>query len=172
MIIAFTGQPGAGKSTAAKILQALYPNMGFRILSFADPVYDILDIVHTGQWDFTWEKAQKKSALPDMYGNDTRTLLRLIGEFGRREINPSVWVDLAMKRITASGNFIFDDLRFPNELMALQDRRAKVFEVIRPGNPKSEHFSDNALENYNFEKLINTNYADLQMQLKTSLSFF
>lgn len=166
MIIAFTGQPGAGKSTAAKILQALYPDMHFKILSFADPVYDIVDIVHTGQWDFTWEKLQKKSALPDMYGNDTRTLLRLIGEFGRREINPNVWVDLAMKRITASGNFIFDDLRFPNELMALQDRGAKIFEVWRPGLEKSEHFSDNALHAYSFPQITNTTFAAVQTRLK------
>lgn len=171
MIIAFTGQPGAGKSTAAQIIQNELGQRA-RIISFADPVYKILEAVYTGyEIDFELHRQKKiiiKNALPDMYGNSPRDLLRAIGDFGRTKIHPDVWVDIAMREIDIyrdNGVVIIDDLRFPNELYRLMDRGAKVYEIVRPGIAKSEHFSDNALKSHFFDKILNTTYAELQKQI-------
>lgn len=171
MIIAFTGQPGAGKTTAAQIIQA---ELGKRavIISFADPVYQILQTIYTG-YEVYFElvkidKMELKSALPDKYGNTPRDLLRAIGDFGRTKIHPDLWVDLAMKEIDKYRDravVVIDDLRFPNELYALMDRGAKIREIVRPGIARSDHFSDNALSGHQHQQILNANFAELQKQV-------
>lgn len=170
MIIAFTGQPGAGKTTAAQIIQA---ELGKRavIISFADPVYTILETIYTGAFSSVIKgqsKSEIKNFLPDMYGNTPRDLLRLIGDFGRSKIHADVWVDIAMKEIDKYRDravVVIDDLRFPNELYALMDRGAKIREIVRPGLGRSDHFSDNALTGHQHQQILNTNFAELQKQV-------
>ena len=171
MIIAFTGQPGAGKTTAAQIIQAELKKRAV-IISFADPVYQILQTIYTG-YEVHFElvkidKMELKSALPDKYGNTPRDLLRLIGDFGRSKIHADIWVDIAMKEIDKYRDravVVIDDLRFPNVLYALMDRGAKIREIVRPGLGTSDHFSDNALSGHQHQQILNTNFAELQKQV-------
>lgn len=177
MIIGFTGQPGAGKSTAAKILYLQNLHLQFRFISFAEPVYDILAKVFSTPLfigdvpSSTHEyRDQVKKSLPDKYGNTPRELLRAIGEFGRREIHADVWVDIAMAKIKPNGNYIFDDVRFPNEALAILDRGGKIYEIVKPDLKPSGHFSDNSLTGYDFPKITASNYADLQKEIKSIIS--
>jgi len=178
MIIGFTGQPGAGKSTAAEILYLQNLHLQFRFISFAEPVYDILPKVFIPGFfigdvsSCTHEyRDQVKKSLPDKYGNTPRELLRAIGEFGRREIHADVWVDIAMAKIKPSGNYIFDDVRFPNEAHAILDCGGKIYEIVKPGLKPSGHFSDNSLSGYDFPKITATNYAELQKEIKLIILF-
>lgn len=102
--IAFAGQMGTGKSTAAEILSKEYPNS--TITSFAEPIYDILHY------------AQSTTNLPQ---RKDRLFLQFVGtEWGRNQ-SPNIWIDLLLKRTDDPYTHYFvSDLRFPNELSSLK----------------------------------------------------
>ena len=102
--IAFAGQMGTGKSTAAEILSKEYPNS--TITSFAEPIYNILHYAQT-----TTNLPRRKD----------RLFLQFIGTEWGRNHNPDIWINLLLKRTNDPYTHYFvSDLRFPNELSALQ----------------------------------------------------
>lgn len=107
-----------------------------------------------------------------------RTLLQLLGtECGRNIIHPNIWVNALMqeyKSYTVKGNnlngseqeaevdcpdWIITDVRFPNEAQAIKDRGGIIIRVERPDldNNKSQHQSETALDNWEFDHVINNN---------------
>ena len=108
-----------------------------------------------------------------------RRLLQLLGtEAGRNIIHPNIWVnalfadypkivDIDDKGLDVYESWIITDVRFPNEAQAIKDRGGVVIRVNRPlerlGNSKlpklkhtsiSQHPSETALEDYNFDYVI------------------
>lgn len=102
-----------------------------------------------------------------------RKLLQLIGtECGREIIHPNIWISALMseykldtpkRQSTILPNWIITDVRFPNELKAIEDRGGVVIRVNRNPRPYNNiegkeinktytdtHESETALDNHEF----------------------
>lgn len=93
-----------------------------------------------------------------------RSLLEKVGtEAGRDVIHPDLWVNMAMrdyipidKRTMQDPddsnifmpNWIFSDVRFPNEAKIIKDNNGILIRILRNTNLESNHLSNTALDNY------------------------
>jgi hypothetical protein len=138
VIIGFAGYAGSGKDEAAKALV----EMGWRRDAFADRMKDFLlavdpiipspiglsghrlsHLVRAWGWD------DMKRAFPEV-----RELLQRLGtEAGRRLLGEDLWVDALFRDYWPDENMVISDVRFPNELTAIQLRGGVVLRVRRYG---------------------------------------
>jgi len=114
-----------------------------------------------------------------------RKLLQLLGtECGREIIHPNIWVNALFadyntpntvevsyngvidesESYTTGSRWIVTDVRFPNEAQAIKDRGGIVIRVDRPQYldnglviRKDEHASETALDDYEFDHVIDNN---------------
>ncbi len=114
VIVAFRGEIGAGKTTAARCLRDAY---GFVVESFAAPLKDLVrQITPAGRID----------KLRD------RNLLAYIGtDYYRNVVDPDYWVTALAQRVepllAAGRNVVVDDCRgFPNELDYIASRPGSI----------------------------------------------
>lgn len=115
------------------------------------------------------EKELGKEWHVDDYKPTVRDLLQRMGtEAGREQIHPDIWVNALFSkykqqelgediedgtRYMVKGdypNWIITDVRFPNEVKAIEDRGGVVIKIHRPGLESSRHESEIALDNWNF----------------------
>jgi hypothetical protein len=96
---AFLGPMASGKTTSALKLIEAFPDV--EKLSFAAPVKEIAT---------------------DHFGMTTkdRSLLQIIGMTGRI-LDPETWVNKLISRIEPNKSYVVDDVRFPNEWLALRN---------------------------------------------------
>lgn len=96
-----------------------------------------------------------------------RLILQLLGtDCGRQIIHPNIWVNALFADYHELCSWIITDVRFPNEAKAIKDRRGIVIRVERCnedgssygwGNPNANHESETALDDYEFDYVINNN---------------
>lgn len=106
-----------------------------------------------------------------------RLLLQLIGtECGRKIIHPNIWVNSLMinynknrgiklqnahTKVETFDNWIITDVRFPNEVKAIEDRGGIVIRVIRKRDKdlfySNTHESETALDKHVFDYIIDNN---------------
>lgn len=128
-IIGLTGPKGVGKTTFAK-------DMPRHRFSFADPLRAIMD-VFLGHFDMSVEnfddnKEEKISNL----GVSFRQAMQTLGtEWGRKHINPDVWVEAMESRLSRfhKDRIVIDDVRFPNEAEMIRARGGKIWRLSRKG---------------------------------------
>ena len=119
-----------------------------------------------------------KVHLPDDYPDleysklTPRLLMQLIGtECGRQIIHPEIWINALMSEYKESPqnilkgegyqlgdvypNWIITDMRFPNELKAVEDREGITIRVNRPDLEQSNHPSETSLDSATFDFIIN-----------------
>jgi hypothetical protein len=155
--IAFGFQMGAGKGTSAQILREV---IGGQILSFATPIYDIMDF------------AQEKCNLPRQ---KDRLFLQIIGTEWGRTVKEDIWTDILLDRAsTLECNVYVDDLRFPNEMTALQKDgwtcvlvRRNDIDTNRVGNGSSSHISEISLsDDSNWDYIIDNDSTVEELRSK------
>jgi len=69
-------------------------------------------------------------------------------------------------------NWAITDVRFPNEAKAIKDKGGIIVRIERPGfGPVNDHFSETALDNYQFDYTINNDgdFEKLYESIKTFL---
>jgi len=101
-----------------------------------------------------------------------RQIMQLLGtEAGRVVIHPNIWVNAALvgyreqKRwemvdstnIGRYPKYILTDVRFPNEVQAIEELGGIVIRIERDGLVKSDHVSETALDGWTFEHIIENN---------------
>lgn len=145
--IAFGCEARVGKDTAVNYLIDKY---GGDKLSFAEPIYDILNYAQT-KTKFKKEK--------------DREFLQLVGTWGRNR-DPDVWVNCLLRRIneiSTDTNIFISDVRFPNESKALQKIGFTCVRLNRDTDPSEfgsgsiKHISEVALISYPWDKTIQNN---------------
>ena len=147
--IAFSGRMGSGKSTLAQKIIETYPDVDFKVLSFASGVREVAR---------------------NVFGMKTknRELLIQIGN-KMREIDPDVWAKRVIREADNHPFCLVDDLRYPNEAKYLQeagftlvrldislDTQQKRLQNTYPDTWKSHleyqhHFTEEGLDDSLFE---------------------
>lgn len=130
MLIGLCGAAGCGKTTVAEGLRDRY---GYRVLSFADPLYDAVSAITGVPVERLKDRAVKEAELPGI-GKSPRFLLQTLGtDWGRAIVDEDIWVKAAMARVSGDENVVIADVRFDNEADAIRGRGGVVFYVVRPG---------------------------------------
>jgi len=132
-LVGLAGPAGAGKTTAARALQA----MGFTRLAFADPIKQVLGQLCPGWGESagTWEHPAKEQV--GRYGISPRRAMRVLGE-GMRAVDPEIWLVAWAREVrvlAARGieHVVVDDVRFEAEATLLRDLGGGMVHVRRPG---------------------------------------
>jgi hypothetical protein len=132
-IIALTGPAGVGKSTVAKALaagpaRALDPRP-WRILSFAAPIKRMAAQI------LSPHELSKKDEPSSLLGITPRNILQTLGTEWGRNLHPKLWISLMIWEILSEETpVIIDDLRFPNEALAVLQLGGTVVKIVsRPG---------------------------------------
>ena len=142
-LIGLVGFIGSGKGTFADILVERH---GFVKESFANGVKDATatvfgwnrqmlegDTTQSRAWreqpDAFWSKKFNKEFTP-------RLALQLMGtEAGRDVFDENLWIYSLERRLQDDKNYVIADVRFPNEIKAIQEMGGKVIRVKRGPNP-------------------------------------
>jgi hypothetical protein len=125
------------------------------------------------------------SDAPWMTGNETyevpltvRELLQKVGTECMRDcLHENVWVnalfadyegmyDIDIDR-TIYPNWLITDTRFPNEAQAIKSKGGIIVKVTRPGEKPGTHYSETALNDYDFDYVINNNSSIEDLIIKT-----
>lgn len=158
MIIGLTGLAGCGKSTLANYLVEKH---GFERLSFAGPLKKMLRTLNPiiGVSDSSpvylgpllggerhadsWTELDVKAEFPEY-----RRLLQVLGTDCIRAVDDNFWVHAAGKQLESyTGNYVFDDVRFPNEAEAIREgfnfrTPGTLWNIPREGLVRGEHSSE------------------------------
>jgi hypothetical protein len=133
-IIGITGLYGAGKDTVADIICMMYPEFGFSKLSLADGVRRVFTQI-TGE-DVPNEYTQDwKAQYNSVIGKTNREILEGIGNGLRESISPDIWINSLLIQLKRGGNYVIPDVRYENELRAIEQRGGLMIRVVRPDNP-------------------------------------
>lgn len=128
-IVALCGAKGVGKSTLANLIQYrhYYP--------FAWAIKAMLLAAGVDKKDLT-ESDRKEVPSPLLMGKTPRHAMVTLGtEWGRNMIHPDIWLSLWKNKVDPieDGRVLVDDVRFPNEIEALLERKALIIAIERPG---------------------------------------
>jgi hypothetical protein len=148
--VAITGRIGAGKTTIARHLQ----NQGAVTVKFADPLKAMIRALLKIQDidDQTIERMVNGDLreVPSPYLNNRtpRYAMQTLGtEWGRLLMDENLWVDIWSRRVDKNSKngiqSITDDLRFPNEEVAIRKLQdSKIIKVVRAGHTGGTHPSE------------------------------
>lgn len=194
MIIAFSGRIGSGKSELAKICQ----NKGFEKLYFALPLKQLVaNLIHVGIEDINLLKNVEKKykftkkdyiylsnetnipfetirdEMKNVKLNTVRQLLQFIGTDIIRKYNPDWHVNKIKTMIDKDKNYVFDDVRFPNELKLIKELGGDCWFIIRPIiNNVSNHISEISLTWKDFDDKVIINDGNLEKFIYKWTVFF
>lgn len=125
-IITFTGKAGSGKSTAIEILKEISKKPVVN-LKLAQPLYDIQEYIYNRV-----ESAYKRS---EFFKKD-RWMLQTLGSGLRERLSDSIWLDLwkaeVDKALATDAIVVCDDVRYPNESLAVKELEGVVIEITSP----------------------------------------
>lgn len=113
---------------------------------------------------FSWAEVKLRTMTP-------RLLLQLLGtECGRQVIHPEIWVNALFADYETNylntptekvrggymevSKWIITDVRFPNEVKAIEDRGGMIIRIERPGIELGTHASETALDDHVFKHTI------------------
>lgn len=125
-LIGFAGFAGAGKTTAAKYLGEKH---GYIRTSFATPIKDMLQILGLDTAHLSGHLKHTPTVL--LGGKTPREAMQTLGtEWGRNLVHPDLWVeqwtDAAREHLGARRRVVVDDVRFENEVRAIEELGGKV----------------------------------------------
>lgn len=129
----------SGKSETAKP----FIERGFNLVKFAGPLKDMTRVflfslgMENEEIQERVEGMRKMEDIPGLQGVTTRRIMQTIGsDWGRDILYPDLWTDIAIaavrRQLRTGQSVIVDDLRFPNEMRALECLGAFTVRVIRP----------------------------------------
>lgn len=145
------GAAGAGKSEVARWL---INNRRYRMLRFAHPVKMMVKALishmkpkadlRNPEW-FVSTPEGKATEMDFLAGMTPRYLMQTLGtEWGRNTVDPDLWVMCGAQKMnnflsaargwTTKRHFLFDDVRFQNEIDLIHATGGQILRVARPGS--------------------------------------
>lgn len=174
MIIGLSGYAQSGKDSVAEILVNQY---GYTRVAFADPIrellYEMNPTVKDGGYrvqgvvdGYGWDVA--KTAFPEV-----RTLLQNLGVGARKIFGEDFWVDQALRNVTADGDYVITDVRFPNEANFIRDYEgSQIWRIKRPNvEAVNLHVSETAMDGEKVDQIFlnNGTLEDLAVLIGTRM---
>ena len=139
-IIGIMGRAGSGKSAVATILG----KHGFMQYGFADSLKCITGLL------FGLSREQMYGGLKDTedsrYGLSPRVILQHMGTEVGRSVYPDIWIEALRRTMNPKQNYVIDDVRFPNEAMAIRSWGGELWLVRGRGYGIGGHASEQVLE--------------------------
>jgi hypothetical protein len=144
MIVGICGLQCSGKDTLGNIL---VKNFGFKKLSFADVLKDIVAII------FSWPREMLEGATNESriwreqvdtwWSNKLnipnltpRYILQYIGtDLFRNHFHSDIWITIIEYKLQLYPNIVITDCRFPNEINLLKNYGAKFIKITRGLSP-------------------------------------
>ncbi len=128
---------GVGKSTAIEIVRTLYPKHSVRLVKFAQPLYDMQEMIY--------DRIDRVYQRPSDFKKDRKLLQWLGTDWGRDTISTTLWVDLWKAAAQEAGYdaayyqrqeavIVCDDVRFDNEAETVRSMGGTVIKLTRPDN--------------------------------------
>ena len=173
MLIGICGKKQTGKNTVADYLK--YHISNSRILTFADPVVDIAEVLTNEDFRINYEN-KKKMFFP-IVNLTGRELLQKIGTEWGRSLNSNIWIDLLFEKIDdllsldVNKHTIISDVRFKNEADEILKRGGILIKIERNTGLIDSHVSENDLDDYDKPMYIIDNNGTLE-NLKKQLNTF
>lgn len=178
MIIGLSGYATSGKDSFAEVfLREGYEKKGFadklrEFVAAVDPIiyYDknndkllrYTEVVYRHGYN------EAKALFPEL-----RDILQRTGtDAGRRVLNNNVWVDALMPTLSPEKNYIFTDVRFVNEFLAVQENGGINIRISRPGvGPVNNHPSETEVDDCEYDLYVDNDgsLADLENKAITFL---
>jgi hypothetical protein len=154
-IIGICGNARCGKDTMADLIQEVLSDIGVRSkkINLADSLKDELrEFVDKtiGIDIFTSDDEEKKIIRP---------LLVTWGTHVRRKLNPNVWIEMAVAKMTDDCVYIVPDIRYSNEMEWLRNQNSYCIfidrisdgEIIPPANDEEAFNNPILKENSDFQ---------------------
>jgi len=164
-VLGISGYARSGKDTIAEHLS----DKGYVRASFADNIRKalyLLDPIVIGSSP-TYKTEIRLQELVDAVGwekakeaEEVRKLLQRFGtEVGRSMFGVDVWVNLLFHWLEDGSKIVIPDVRYFNEVLAIERLGGKVWRVERPGiTAVNAHVSEKDLDGYKkFDQVINNN---------------
>lgn len=189
MIIGINGKIGSGKDTIGEIIQGLSITNGrreFEIKKFAGKLKQTASLLTGIPVEKFEDQDFKKTDLPNEwcyiengYAAKNMTVREFLQKLGtdamRNGLHTNVWVNALFadyrnfhtdKFSVRQGinepeypNWIITDMRFENEMEAVEQREGITIRVVRPGTTVGTHPSETALDDAEFDyEIINDGY--------------
>lgn len=133
MIIGLCGPEGAGKSTAARLIQKRY---GAKVLPFATPLKRMLGALGIADRHLYGSPEEKAHPLKELGGRSARYAMQTLGsEWGRDLMDPYFWVrawEHTLDSEVDRGDIIVaDDVRVNTESEAIEKRGGLLLCIVR-----------------------------------------
>ena len=179
-LLGLSGYARSGKDAAAEALKYY----GVERRAFADKLREFLyrlnPVVETGHerlYDFDKRHIRLTEVIDEHgwdgykqthWGDEIRQLLQRLGtECGRQVISDDIWVNLALKGMESTKDYVITDVRFPNEAQAIVDFGGEIWRIRRPGvTAVNAHPSETSLDYWAFDKYIDNKGTLEEFQTK------
>lgn len=126
MIVGIVGKERAGKDEVAKV----FKKNGYFRLAFADSLKKYCKSMFNIT-DEEMDDDNKDTPLKKLSLRSPREVLKEIGT-ATRSIYPNIWIDKTLSTLDTDYSYIITDVRFKNELEAVQALGAKIIRLERP----------------------------------------
>lgn len=164
-VVGICGPAGVGKDTAAEYLCREH---GFRRLSFATPIYDMLAAMGFP----APATREEKEAVNGYWGFSWRHAAQTLGTEWGRTLDHNLWLRVLVRRINSDNwdKFVISDVRFENEAHTIRDNGGTILHLAgRAANlgKRAGHASEVPVEfnEYDFKIVNDRSIADLEAQL-------
>ena len=147
-LVAFTGQAGSGKTTAANFLVDLHR---FNRVRFAGPLKNMMRTLGLSEREIDGDLKELPCEL--LGGKAPRWAMQSIGtEWGRNCIDVNLWIRAWQRQVQdVGGKIVVDDCRYPNEADIVRTHGGTVIHIIRPGHEGSSSGAGHSSEKFEFK---------------------
>ena len=152
-IIAFSARKQGGKTTATNYLRRVFTkhSRSVETVNFADSLkyFVVREFCPTQDCgdSFSFDIEHNKNMMLSC-GKTVREILQIVGTDWFRSLDPEYWIKKWKAAVLHSRAEIIlcGDVRFPNEVQAVQSLGGKVVRLIRSPFPDDRHASETALD--------------------------
>lgn len=177
MIIGLAGYAQSGKDTVAKYL---VENHGYTRIAFADKIREFVYEMNPLISGNNFRSGQTVKDMVDELGwdiakqvTDVRQILQRTGVAAREVFGKDFWVEAALADTYKGAKYVITDVRFKNEVEAIERRDGQLVRVIRPGvDAVNDHVSERDLDDYKFDRVIKNSgtLEDLETLIETMMN--